>query len=166
MHCIANVTNRWGIGCGGQLAVSIKADLRQFRLLTTGHTVLLGRKTLATFPGGRPLKDRRNIVLTRDPNFTVEGAEVIHSLDEALALARELGDELWVIGGESIYAQLVPYCTEAHMTKTDLDVPVDAFFPDLDALPNWHTVGEAEMQEENGVRFAFVDYVNDAPLPY
>lgn len=165
MNCIVNVTNDWGIGRDGALAVSIRADLRRFRDLTTGHTVVLGRKTLATFPGGRPLKNRENIILTRSAAFSCEGARVMHSTDEILAYARAHGhDDLWIIGGESVYRQLVPYCSMAYVTRTFLSVPVDAYFPDLDALPNWSVAEELEAKEENGVRYQFVNYRNSSPL--
>lgn len=167
MNCIVNVTPNWGIGNEGQLAVAIKADLKRFRELTTGHTVILGRKTLATFPGGRPLKNRENIILTRDLDYTVEGAHIAHSLDEALALAKEIGDgEVWVIGGDTVYQQLLPYCRSVSLTKTYADVPADAFFPNLDDLPNWHPVNEMPMQEENGIEFQYIDYYNDTPLEF
>ena len=165
MNCIVNVTERWGIGMEGRLAVSIRADLHRFRDLTMGHTVVLGRRTLATFPGGRPLKNRQNIILTHDENFAVESAMVFHDVDAVLAYAREKGHEdLWVIGGESVYDQLVPYCRMAYVTKTLADVPVDAYFPDLDRLPNWSVCEEAPVEEEDGVRYQFVNYRNSSPL--
>lgn len=167
MNCIANVTANWGIGREGRLAVSLRADLRRFQALTTGHTVVLGRKTLATFPGGRPLRNRENIILTRDPGFTVEGAAVVHSVDEVLALARGREDgDFWIIGGESVYEQLVPYCRAARLTRTFLDLPADAYFPNLDALPNWRQAEQSPVMEDGGVQFRFVDYVNESPLEY
>lgn len=163
MNLIVNVTENWGIGCGNRLLVSISADLRRFRELTTGRTVILGRKTLETFPGGRPLKNRRNLVLSGDPGLRIEGAEVVHSLEE-LRKAVAPDEPLSVIGGASVYELLLPYCAEALVTKTLLTPEADRFFPDLDALPNWHAVRISEIMEENGVRFRYVDYENDAPL--
>ena len=165
MNCIVNVTPDWGIGCAGRLAVSIHADLKRFRALTTGGSVLLGRKTLATFPGGRPLKNRRNLILTHDPAFSVEGAEVLHSVDAALARAASLGDTLWLIGGESIYRQFLPYCSLVRLTRTFVDVPCDAFFPDLDKLTGWSVCWQSEPMEEDGIRFQYLDYCNASPLP-
>lgn len=165
MNCIVNVTENWGIGYQGQLAIAIHADLRRFRELTTGHTVVLGRKTLATFPGGRPLKNRENIILTRDAAFSCEGARVMHSAEDVLAFARANGhDDLWIIGGESVYRQLVPYCRMAYVTKTFADVPADAFFPDLDALENWSVAEALPAGEEDGVRYQFLNYCNSSPL--
>lgn len=167
MHCIANVTPNWGIGCEGRLAIAIKADLKRFKELTTGHTVLLGRKTLATFPGSRPLKNRENIILTRDENYTAEGAVIAHSAEDVLRLAGQCtSDDFWVIGGESVYAQFIPYCRTARITMTYADVPADAFFPNLDELPNWHRAEVSERMTEDGIEFQYIDYINDSPLEY
>ena len=167
MNCIVNVTENWGIGRENELLVSISADLRRFRQLTTGKTVILGRKTLSTFPGGKPLKNRENLVLSRDPQLEIPGARVVHSLEELLDACRAIPtDDLCVIGGASVYELLLPYCREALVTKT-LDAPeADAFFPNLDQLPNWHVRQSSEVLEEDGVRFQYVDYENDSPLPF
>ncbi|MDD3165747.1 MAG: dihydrofolate reductase [Oscillospiraceae bacterium] len=167
MNCIVNVTEDWGIGCEGKLLVSVSADLKRFRQLTTGKTVILGRKTLATFPGGRPLKNRTNLVLTHDPDFAAEGAVAAHNLQELLTIAsQQPAQSVCVIGGESVYRALLPYCRTAQVTKTLGRYPADAFFPNLDALANWHVTAQSETMEENGVRFCYVDYENDAPQPF
>ena len=164
MELIVNVTENWGIGLRDQLLVAISADLKRFRALTTGKTVILGRRTLATFPGGKPLKNRENIVLTHDKNFAVEGALVAHDLPELFALLRgKNSDDVCVIGGASVYEQLLPYCARARVTKTQLTPEADRFFPDLDALENWQIEHETSPQEENGVRFSYIDYVNLSP---
>ncbi len=161
MDCIVNVTENWGIGLGGRLLVSISADLRRFRSLTTGKVVILGRKTLATFPGGRPLKDRVNLVLSTDPALTIPGAAVAHSLDELFALCRPYpSDDLCVIGGASVYDLLLPYCRRALITRTLLTPEADRFFPNLDDAPNWHLEKTSEIFEENGISFQYQDYVN------
>lgn len=159
MELIVNVTENWGIGNGNQLLVSIHADLRRFRLLTTGKTVVLGRKTLATFPGGRPLKNRRNIILSRDESLCVEGAEVAHSVEELFSLLDEK-EQVVVIGGESVYRLLLPYCERARVTKTYVNLPADRFFPDLDEMPNWEVESAEEPLEEDGIKFQYIDYVN------
>lgn len=164
MDLIVNVTENWGIGMENNLLVTISADLKRFRQLTTGRTVILGRKTLDTFPGGRPLKNRRNLIFSVNPNYTVEGAEVVHSLEE-LKAALQPGEPVSVIGGASIYEMLLPYCHEARITKTLLTVPADRFFPNLDQLPGWRIAEASEVFEENGVCFQYVDYINDTPLP-
>lgn len=166
MELIVNVTENWGIGLRDRLLVSISADLKRFRALTTGKTVILGRRTLATFPGGKPLKNRENIVLTHDVNFAAEGALVAHDLPELFALLRGKNtDDVCVIGGASVYEQLLPYCARARVTKTLLTPEADRFFPDLDALENWQIEQESSPQEENGVRFLYVDYGNLSPRP-
>jgi len=163
MDLVVNVTENWAIGMENNLLVTISADLKRFRQLTTGRTVVLGRKTLDTFPGGRPLRNRRNLVFSGNPAYTVEGAEVVHSLEE-LKAAIGPDEPVSVIGGASIYELLLPYCSEARVTKTLLTVPADRYFPNLDALPNWHITETSEILEENGIQFRYVDYQNDAPL--
>lgn len=166
MELIVNVTENWGIGLRDQLLVAISADLKRFRALTTGKTVILGRRTLATFPGGKPLKNRENIVLTHDEHFAAEGALVAHDLPELFALLRGKNlDDVCVIGGASVYEQLLPYCARARVTKTQLTPEADRFFPNLDELENWQIEHETSPQEENGVRFFYIDYVNLSPRP-
>lgn len=155
MQAIVAVSRSWGIGKDGQLLFRISADLQRFKALTTGHTVVMGRKTLQSLPGGRGLPNRRSLVLTRQESFTPERAETVHSLAELLALA---GDEAFVIGGQEVYEQLLPYCTRAYVTKVFADVPADAFFPNLDEDPLWRAVSTGEMQEENGLIFQYVEY--------
>ena len=165
MNCIVNVSRNWGIGMEGDLLVHLSEDLRFFRENTQGCTVILGRKTLAGFPGGRPLKNRRNIVLTRG-NTPIVGAELCHSIDDVLHLASEAEKEtpVWVIGGGEIYRQLLPYCTMALVTKTEIETEADAYFPDLDADPAWELLEQSDEKEENGIRFRFLTYRNTAPL--
>ena len=166
MDCIVNVTQAWGIGLGGQLLVSIPADLKRFRGLTLGKTVVLGRKTLATFPGGRPLKGRRNLVLTRDRHFAAAGAEAVHSERELLGALRAIpADEICVIGGESVYRLLLPYCQRVLLTRTFGDYAADRFFPNLDADANWDLTEDGPLQQDGGVRFQYCTYRNRAPLP-
>jgi len=164
MKCIVNVTEDWGIGLGNELIVSIRADLKRFRELTTGNTVVLGRKTLAGFPGGRPLKNRRNIVLTRDENAQIEGAEIVHNEQELFELLKDIPtDEIMVIGGESIYRMLLPYCDAVLLTRTFGNYDADRFFPNLDEIPGWSVTEEEPVLEENGVRFQYLTYSCNAP---
>ncbi len=154
MNCIVNVTENWGIGYENQLLVSISADLKRFRQLTTGKTVVLGRKTLETFPGGKPLKNRRNLVLSRNPDLKIPGAEVFSNVEDLLKTCK--GEDLWIIGGSSIYELFLPYYTTVHLTRTLGEYPADAFFPNLDQL-GWHKA-EEPVQEENGIKFQYVTY--------
>ena len=162
MNAIVAVDANWAIGCQGDLLFSLPTDMRRFRTLTMGGTVILGRKTLDSFPGGKPLPKRRNIVITRNPDLTVEGAEIASGPEEALALAQ--GDEnIWVIGGGSVYTALLSRCVRVYLTKVDQAAEyADTFFPNLDKLPNWKVEKRAEPVEENGLTYRFIDYVNTA----
>lgn len=155
MQAIVAVSQSWGIGRDGHLLFRISADLQRFKALTTGHTVIMGRKTLQSLPGGRSLPNRRNLVLTRQENFAPDRAEAVHSLEELLALA---DSDAFVIGGQEVYEQLLPYCTRVYVTKVLSDAPADAFFPDLDAAPHWRAISASETQEENGLKFQYVEY--------
>ena len=156
MNAIVAADTNWAIGKDGDQLVYIPADLRRFKTLTTGHAVILGRKTLATFPGGRPLKGRRNLILSRDPGFAPEGAEVFRDLETLLAAAPE---DAFVIGGASVYAALLDKCDTAYVTKISGRFPAaDCFFPDLDALSEWRVAEEGPELEEEGVRFRYVTY--------
>lgn len=160
MVCIVNVDEKWGIGRENDLLVSISDDLKRFRALTTGKTVVLGRKTLAGFPGGRPLKNRRNIVLSSDASLVIEGAEVVHSVDEALALLKDVPQEdICIIGGASVYEAFLPYIQVCKLTRTYIDGKADRFFPNLDADPNWKIAEKSEILEENGIKYQYIDYV-------
>lgn len=134
MNIIVAVDVNWGIGKDGDQLVYLSQDLKRFKALTTGHPVILGRKTLATFPGGRPLKGRRNLILSRDPDFAPEGAEVFRDLEALRAAASE---DAFVIGGASVYKQLLPWCDTAYVTRIHAAFPADVVFPDLDRDPNW-----------------------------
>lgn len=162
MNAIVVVDRNWAIGCEGNLLFSLPTDMKRFRALTLNGTVIMGRKTLDTFPGGRPLPKRRNIVITHNADFAREGAEVVTSPEAALALVSDVPDEkLWVIGGSSIYTALLSRCKKVCVTRVDAAAPeADAFFPNLEKLPAWKVEHESEVMEENGLTFRFVDYVN------
>lgn len=163
LKAIVAVCDDWGIGRAGGMVVANRADMLHFVEKTTGHPVIMGRRTLESFPGGRPLKNRRNVVLTRDDAFTREGVEVAASADEALELV-ECEDEAWVIGGGEVYRQLLPRCMEVEVTKNHCVRPADTTFPDLDAASAWEVVARspehviAEGQGDEGVAFEFVTY--------
>lgn len=155
MNLIVAVDENWAIGKGGDQLVYISADLKRFKELTTGHPVILGRKTLATFPGGRPLKNRRNLILSATSGYSVEGAEVYPDVDSLLTAAPE---DAFVIGGESVYRALLDRCDTAYVTKIHAAFPADRYFPDLDRLPGWTVEEESEPLEENSLRFRYVTY--------
>lgn len=155
MDLIAAVTEDWGLGYRNQLLVHISADLRRFKKLTMGHAVLMGRKTLVSLPGGRPLPGRRNLVLTGRKDWAPDGVEVFGSIPELLKAAPE---DAFVIGGASVYRALLPYCSTAYLTKVRTVRPADCYFPDLDRAPDWHLAEESDEQEEGGLRFTFATY--------
>ena len=162
MQIIVNVNPRWGIGSENQLLVRIRADMRRFRSMTTDHTIIVGRKTLETFPGGKPLPNRENIIMTRDPFFSANGAIVCRSEDELRRVLSERDpDTVFVCGGEQIYRQLLPYCSAAHVTLTYTDAKADRFFPNLNLLPNWILTEVGEKQYENGTGFRYLTYANN-----
>ena len=155
MQAIVAVSQSWGIGRDGQLLFRIRADLQRFKALTTGHTVVMGRKTLETLPGGRGLPDRRNLVLTRQESLTPDRAETVHSPEELLALA---DSDAFVIGGQEVYTRLLPYCTRVYVTKVFADVPADAFFPNLEVDPEWELTGESDEQVYFDITYHFQKY--------
>ena len=156
LEAIVAVYGDWGIGADGTQPVTVSADRKHFRDLTMGAAVIVGRRTLADFPGGRPLKGRTNIVLSRTAE-PVEGAVMARSAAEALEKAAEYPRAL-CIGGASVYRALFPRFTRVNVTKLDVTPHSDAFFPDLDADPAWRIAEESEEQEENGVRYRFLVY--------
>ena len=138
MTLIVAVDREWGIGYKGDLLARVRADLRHFKDLTAGKTVIYGSNTLLTFPGAKPLKNRKNIILHPDPAFAVEGATVVHSIPELLAYTEAHGEEEFVvIGGASVYRQLLPFCSFAYVTKFDRSFEKDVYFENLDESPEW-----------------------------
>lgn len=162
MNAIVVVDVNWAIGYEGDLLFSLPTDMHRFRSLTLGGTVILGRRTLDSFPGGKPLPKRRNIVITRNAELTAEGAEIVPTPDAALSLAGGVeAEDLWVIGGGSVYAALLARCKRVYLTKVDTAAPnADTFFPNLDKLPGWEIEHTSEPVTENGVTYRFIDYVN------
>lgn len=164
MNAIVAVDANWAIGRDGDLLFSLPTDMKRFRALTLGGTLIMGRKTLDSFPGGKALPKRRNIVITRSAGAQRENVEFVSSPEAAVELAAGTEEnKLWVIGGGSIYAAMLPFCKRVYLTKTDNAAEsADTFFPDLDALPNWEVEHVGETVEENGVTYRFIEYVNTA----
>lgn len=156
MKAIVAVYDDWGIGCNGTQPVAVSADRKFFRSTTAGAAVIVGRRTLEDFPGGRPLPKRLNIVLSRQ-NVRVEGALVAHTPQEARDLAGG-SDKVFVIGGGSVYRQMLPMCDEVYVTKVHATPPSDTFFPNLDADPQWDCTQILESGEEEGIRYEMCLY--------
>lgn len=159
MNLIVAVDSNWAIGNKNELLIRIPNDMKHFREETTGKVVVLGRKTLETFPQGLPLKNRTNIILSKDKNYKVKDAIVVHSIKELLEeLKNYLDENIYIIGGDSVYRQMLPYCDVAHVTKIDHSYEADAFFADLDADPEWEITAESDEQTYFDIAYYFLKY--------
>lgn len=157
MDAIVAVYDDWGIGCEGDQPIALDADRKFFRRYTAGSTVIVGRKTIGSFPGSQALPKRRNILLSRQ-QVELPGFETAHSPQEAAAMAA--GDEkVFVIGGGTVYRQMLPLCDRAIITKVHTTVPCDTYFPDLDESPEWKLTEIIESGEENGIGYEMCIYV-------
>ncbi len=159
MRLIVNVSNNWGIGLKNKLLVRIPNDMKFFRSQTIGKVIVMGRKTLESFPQAQPLAGRTNIVLTTDRTYKVNGATILHSMEELFEeLKKYKEDDIYVVGGESIYRQLIPYCNKAHVTKVNHTYEADAYFPNLDEDSQWKQTEESEEQTYFDLEYVFATY--------
>lgn len=159
MNLIVAVDENWAIGNKNELLISIPADHKFFRQETTGKVVVLGRKTLETFPQGAPLKNRTNIIMSTNPAYKVKDAIVVHNVEELLEELKKYDTEdVYIVGGESIYRQMLPYCNVAHVTKIDHAYAADAYFPDLDESPEWQITADSEEQTYFDITYHFLKY--------
>lgn len=163
MNMIVCVSRNWGIGKDNQLLFHIPEDHKQFKALTTGKVVIMGHNTLKSLPGGKPLPNRANIVLSRNPNLVVEGATVCNSVQDVLIEVSGLPhSDVFIIGGEAIYKIFLPYCRRALITRVDAVPEADAFFPDLLEHPQWKIRQESDFMEYEGLSYQYVEYVNES----
>lgn len=159
MSIIVAVDNNWGIGYKNDLLVRIPNDQKFFREKTTGNVVIMGRKTLESFPEGKPLKNRTNIVITSDKSYKVDGAIVVHSIEEALRKIKNIPIEnVFVIGGSSIYRQMISLCDTIYVTKISRTFEADTYFPNLDEMDEWKITSESEEMIYNGMIYKFSKY--------
>lgn len=159
MNLIVAVDSNWAIGNKNNLLIRIPNDHKFFRQETTGKVVVLGRKTLETFPQGMPLMNRTNIILSRDKELNVKGALVAHSVEELMEMLKEYDEkDVYVIGGESIYRQLLPYCKVAHVTRIEHSYEADSFFPNLDEDEEWKVTERSDEQTYFDITYEFVKY--------
>jgi len=159
MNAIVAVDNNLAIGCKNSLLVRIPADHKNFRQETTGKVVVLGRKTLETFPQGMPLQNRTNIILSTNPDYRVKDAVVVHSQEEMDAeLKKYPTEDVYIIGVESVYRMMLPACDVVHVTKIDHDYEADAYFPNLDNDDAWEITAESEEQTYFDLPYYFVKY--------
>ena len=163
MNAIVAADKNWGIGYKNKLLISITSDMKFFRQTTMNHVVVMGRKTLESFPNGLPLAKRTNIVLTRDQDYKVKGAILVHSEEELLEeLKKYEEDDIFVIGGGSVYEMMLPYCNTVYVTKIDFAYQADTYFPNLDEMPEWEMTEESEEQTCFDIEFAFTKYERKA----
>lgn len=158
MNLIVAVDRNWAIGKNNKLLVSIPADMKFFRETTKGNIVVMGRKTLESFPQGQPLKNRVNIVITQNQDYQVKDAVVVHSVEEAVEECKKHDGEVFVIGGESIYRAMLPYCNRAYVTKIDHAYAADTYFPNLDEEDDWELTGVSEEQTYFDLEYVFAKY--------
>lgn len=160
MNLIVNVDKNWAIGNNGGLLISIPEDLRFFRDETTGKVVIVGRNTVKTFPGGRPLKNRKNIIVSTNKDLKVDDAVVVNSVEEALEAVKDYkSEDVYVVGGASIYKQMLPYCDVAHVTKTNYAYQADTYFPNLDEMDDWVIEAESDERTYYDIEYTFYKYV-------
>lgn len=162
MKAIVAVDSNWGIGRDNNLLISIPEDMKFFREKTMGKTLILGRKNLESFPNKKPLKNRRHIVLTRNKDYEADGVEIVYSIDEALEKVKDIdSDDIYVVGGQSVYEDFFNYCDIIYVTKIKKDLNAEKFFPNLDKLENWEKIYESEKNEHKGIEYIFTTYKNN-----
>lgn len=159
MNLIVAVDKNWGIGRDGGLLAHLPGDMAYFKAHTMGKTVVMGRKTLESMPGRRGLPGRDNYVLTSNPDFAAERCEVVHSEAEMFeALAQYEPDDVFIIGGSSMYNKYYKMCDKLYITKIDADLDADTRIVNIDEDPDFHVVSESEPMTENGVTYRFLVY--------
>ena len=158
MKLIAAVDKAWAIGKNNRMMWSIPADMKFFRETTKGNIVIMGRKTLESFPQGQPLSNRVNIVITRNKDYKIKGAVVVHSIDEAIEESGKYEGDVYVIGGESIYRAMLKHCDTAFVTKIDHTFDADTYFPNLDEDPEWEMTKISEEQTCFDLEYYFTVY--------
>ena len=160
MNLIFSADKNWAIGYKNELLIRIPDDMKQFREKTTGKVVIMGRKTLESFPNSKPLKNRLNIVITTRKDYKVEGAVIVHSIDEALEVAKKYqSEDVFVIGGGSIYKDMLSYCDTAYVTYIDHEYAADTFIPNLDEMQDeWELVDESEENTYFDLEYYFRTY--------
>lgn len=159
MNIVVAVDKNWAIGNKGNLLVSIPNDQKMFRELTMGKVIVLGRKTLATFPQGLPLMNRTNIILSHDKSLKIKNAIVANSVEELLELLKQYkSEDVYVVGGDSVYKQLLPFCDTAHVTFIDHMYSADAYFPNLDKDPQWVKTADSDELTYFDISYNFIKY--------
>lgn len=167
MKAIVAVDQNWGIGHKGSLLMRIPEDMKFFKEMTLGKVVIMGRETFESLPGKEPLKDRVNIILSRKQGYGDDKMTICHSLSEImLEIKKYKTEDVCVIGGESVYTQLLPYCTEAYVTKIENKFTADKFFTDLDKEESWELESTSDPHVYKDVNYRFAKYVNNKLTGY
>lgn len=159
MIAVLSADKNWAIGYKGDLLVKIPNDMKMFRKLTTGNVIVMGRKTLESFPNSQPLPNRVNIVMTQNPDYQAKGCVIVHNTEELLEELKNYPDkQVYVVGGESIYRELLPYCEEAYVTRIDYEYQADRYFPNLDEMEDWEMYEEGEEETFFSIEYYFNKY--------
>ena len=159
MIAVVAADKNWAIGYKGDLLVRIPNDMKMFRKLTTGNVIVMGRKTLESFPNGQPLPNRVNIVMTKNPDYKAKGCVIVHSEEEFMEELKKYPDkEIFLIGGASIYEQFLPMCEEVYVTKNDFAYQADCHFPNLDEMEEWEMYEEGEEETFFSIEYYFNKY--------
>lgn len=159
MNIIVAVDKNWGIGLHGKMLVTIPSDQRFFRDETSGKVVVMGRRTYEALPTGQPLVNRTNIILTKDRNYNVKGATIVHSKEELMDLLKQYrSEDIYIIGGQTIYEMMMEYCDVAHVTKIDFAYEADTFHPNLDEMEDWVVAAQSDEQTYYNLEYTFVRY--------
>lgn len=161
MNLIVAVDNNWAIGKNNDLLVSIPGDLRYFKEHTTNKVIVMGRKTLESFPQAKPLPNRINVVITRNPNYEAKDAIIVNSIEEAIKeIKKYASDDVYIVGGQTIYEQFLDYCDVAYVTRINYSYDADAHFPNLDKKEDWELVESSEEQTYYDLEYIFTKYIN------
>ena len=159
MKLILAADRNWAIGKDGDLLCHLPGELKYFKEKTVGKTVIMGRGTLESLPGKKPLPKRENIVISGNPDYAVPGAVVLHSHEELFDYIRDKdSDEVMVLGGGRVYRELLPYCDTCYITRIYDSFDADTWFVNLDEMPEFEIVWQSELQEENGIQYRFLEY--------
>lgn len=159
MNIYVTVDSNWAIGNGEQLLIRIPRDHKLFLEETAGKVIVMGRKALQTMPQGLPLQGRTNIVLSENKGLQIKGATVVHSMEELFGeLEKYATEDIYVVGGESVYTQLLPYCDVVHVTKMDHTYAANKYFHNLNQDANWQLAADSEEQTYFDIAYEFLRY--------
>ncbi len=159
MNLIVAVDKNWAIGANNDLLISIPEDMQYFKEKTMGKVVIMGKNTLDSFPGAKPLKNRTNIVIALETDYKVDGATVVYTLEDFIKEAEKYpSEDVFVIGGGSIYKQMLPYCDTCYITYINHEFEADTYIPNLDEMDEWYIADESEEYTHEDMTYTFRTY--------